>query len=46
MPLTATKQELIEMGRCLFAEGVAPIVKTSDFTFDLANSTGKAINKL
>ena len=46
MPLTATKQELIKMGKdVFFAEGVAPIGKASDFTFDLAYFKGEAINK-
>ena len=47
VPLNATKQELIEMVKdVLFAEGVAPIGKASDFTFDLANFKGEALNKL
>ena len=47
VPLTTTKQELIEMGKdVFFAEGVTPIRKASDFTFDLANFKGEAINKL
>ena len=47
VPLTATNQELIEMGKdVFFAEGVAPIGKASDFTFDLAEFKGEAINKL
>lgn len=47
VPLTATKQELIEMGKdVFFAESVAPIGKASDFTFDQANFKGEAIDKL
>jgi len=47
VPLDATKQELIEMGKdVFFAEGVAPIGKASDFPFGLANFKGEAINKL
>ena len=47
VPLNATKQELIEMGKdVFFAEGVAPIGKASDFTFGLANFKGEAVNKL
>lgn len=47
VPLNVTKQELTEMGKdVFFAEGVATIGKASDFTFDLANFKGEAINKL
>ena len=47
VPFNATKQELIEMVKdVLFAEGVAPIGKASDFTFDLANFKGEALNNL
>ena len=47
VPVNATKQELIEMGKdVFFADGVSPMGKACDFTFDLAHFKGETVNKL
>ena len=44
VPYTMTKQELIEQSKLLFfPDGVSPIGRLTDFTFDLANFKGEII---